>query len=63
MKYDEEYGSFKFTNYDMEIILNALSYSHWNDRSLSQNEKDYIDGLYQSLDNAGVYGDQKYSLV
>lgn len=63
MKYDDEYNSFKFTNYDMEIILNALSYSHWNDRSLSQNEKDYIDGLYQSLDNAGAVDSQRYSLA
>lgn len=54
MKYDEEYGTYKFNSVDMEIILNALSYAHWNDRTLTQNERDYIDGLYQSLDNSGV---------
>lgn len=63
MRYDDEYGSFKFTGLDMELILNALSYSHWNDRSLTQDERDYIDGLYQSLDNAGVSNIQSYSLT
>ena len=54
MKYDEEYGSYKFSTKDMEIILDALSYAHWNDKSLSQSDRNYIDGLYQSLDNSGV---------
>jgi hypothetical protein len=54
MKYDDEYGSFKFNSKDMEIILDALSYVHWNDKSISQSDRDYIDGLYESLDNAGV---------
>ena len=53
MKYDEEYNSYRFTSKDMEIILNALSYVHWNDRSLNEDERNYIDGLYQSLDNSG----------
>lgn len=38
----------------MEIILDALSYAHWNDKSLSESDRDYIDGLYQSLDNSGA---------
>ena len=38
----------------MEIILDALSYAHWHDASLTQSDRDYIDNLYQSLDNAGV---------
>lgn len=54
MKYDHEYGTFKFNVRDMEIILDALSYVHWNDRSLSQSDKDYIDGLYESLESSGV---------
>jgi hypothetical protein len=54
MKYDEEYGSYRFSTKDMEIILDALSYAHWNDKSLSESDRDYIDGLYQSLDNSGV---------
>lgn len=54
MKYDDEYGTFKFTTKDMEIILDALSYAHWHDASLTQSDRDYIDGLYQSLDNAGL---------
>lgn len=54
MKYDNEYDSFKFDTKDMEIILDALSYAHWHDASLTQSDRDYIDNLYQSLDNAGV---------
>lgn len=54
MKDDPEYNSFKFSPKDMEIILDALSYVHWNDKSISQSDRDYIDGLYQSLDNIGV---------
>lgn len=54
MKYDDEYGSYKFNTKDMEIILDALSYVHWNDKSLSESDRNYIDGLYQSLDNSGV---------
>jgi hypothetical protein len=54
MKYDEEYGTYKFNTKDMEIILDALSYVHWNDKSLSESDRDYIDGLYQSLDNSGA---------
>jgi hypothetical protein len=53
MKYDEEYNSYRFDSKDMEIILNALSYVHWNDKSLNVDERNYIDGLYQSLDNSG----------
>lgn len=53
MKYDEEYNSYRFDSKDMEIILNALSYVHWNDKSLSEDERNYIDSLYQSLDNSG----------
>ena len=52
MTYDTEYNSFRFNSIDMDIILNALSYVHWNDGGLTQKERDYIDGLYQSLDNA-----------
>lgn len=54
MVYDEEYNSYRFSSKDMEIILDALSYVHWNDRSLSKNDRDYIDGLYQSLDNSSL---------
>lgn len=55
MTYDPEYNSFRFNTRDMEIILDALSYVNWNDRSLSQKDRDYIDGLYESLDNAGQF--------
>lgn len=53
MVYDPEYNSYRFNARDMEIILDALSYVHWNDKSLSMSDRDYIDGLYQSLDNSG----------
>lgn len=52
MKYDAEYNSYRFSEKDMDIILDALSYVHWNDRSLTLSDRDYIDGLYQSLDNS-----------
>lgn len=48
MKYGEEYNSYKFSKQDMEIILDALSFYH------SQCDLDYIDGLFQSLENSGV---------
>jgi hypothetical protein len=54
MKYDPEYNSFRFNTKDMEIILDALSYVRWNDKSISQSDRDYINGLYQSLDKSGV---------
>lgn len=54
MRYDPEYNSFKFNTKDLEIILDALSYVHWNDKSLSVSDRDYIDGLYESLDKSGV---------
>jgi hypothetical protein len=60
MKYDDEYNSYKFNVRDMEIILDALSYAHWNDKSLSTSDRDYIDGLYQSLENS--YSDSKVSV-
>lgn len=53
MKYDDEYGTYKFNTVDMELILNALSYAHWNDKSLTQTERDYMDGLFQRLENSG----------
>lgn len=54
MKYDEEYGSYKFNTKDMRIILDALSFYHSHAISVSQSELDYIDGLFQSLENSGV---------
>lgn len=50
MTYDTEYNSYRFSPIDMEYILNALSYAHWNDRGLSEHDKNYIDSLYQSLE-------------
>ena len=52
MTYDPEYNSYRFSTKDMEIILDALSYVHWNDKSINNSDRDYIDGLYQSLDNS-----------
>lgn len=53
MKLDDEYGSYTFSVKDMEIILDALSYVHWNDRSISESDRNYISNLYESLDNSG----------
>ena len=36
---------------DINILLNALSYQHWNDRELTNSEQDYIDGFYQALES------------
>jgi hypothetical protein len=54
MKYDEEYNSYKFSKQDMEIILDALSFYHSRSTNVSQCDPDYIDGLFQSLENSGV---------
>ena len=51
MTYDAEYNSYRFNEKDMDIILDALSYVHWNDRGLSQSDRNYIDSLYKNLDN------------
>jgi hypothetical protein len=45
-------NSYSFDERDMEIILNALSYIHWNDRDLTEDDRNYIDGLYQSLEES-----------
>jgi hypothetical protein len=59
MKYDEEYNSYKFSKQDMEIILDALSFYHSQSTNVSQCDLDYIDGLFQSLENSGVkYADR-----
>lgn len=55
MKYDEEYNSFKFNPKDIEMLLSSLSYAHRNDNSLSQPDKDRIDGLYWLFHNSGRF--------
>lgn len=36
---------------DINLILNAISYQHWNDRELTSEDKDYLDGFYQALES------------
>lgn len=57
MKYDEEYNSFKFNQKEKELILNALSYAYWHNRSLSEPDRDSTDALYWLLHNAGRMSD------
>ena len=45
-------NTFTFDVKDIEIIINALSYVHWNDSDLTQEERNYIDGLCQSLEES-----------
>ena len=45
-------NNYSFDARDIEIILNALSYAHWNDRELTEEDRNYMDSLYQSLDNS-----------
>lgn len=45
-------NNYNFDSRDIEIILSALSYTHWNNKDLTEEERDYIDGLYQSLENS-----------
>jgi len=47
-------NTYSFDARDIEIILDSLSYSHWNDRNLTEEDRNYIDGLYQSLENSYV---------
>lgn len=35
---------------DINLILNALSYQHWNDRELCEEDRDDVDGLFQVLE-------------
>lgn len=39
------------TERDINLILNAISYQHWNDRELTSEDKDYLDGFYQALES------------
>lgn len=39
------------TERDINLILNAISYQHWNDRELTSEDKDYLDGFYQTLES------------
>lgn len=36
---------------DINLILNAISYQHWNDRELTSEDKDYLDEFYQALES------------
>jgi hypothetical protein len=36
---------------DIDLILSAISYQHWNDRELSNEDRDYLDGFYQALES------------
>lgn len=54
MKYDADKGVYSFGSNEMSIILDSLSYVHWNDKSLSESERNYIDSLFESLENHEV---------
>ena len=45
-------NNYSFDSKDIEIILNALSYTHWNDRELTEDDRNYMDSLYQAIDNS-----------
>jgi len=47
-------NNYSFDSKDIEIILNALSYTHWNDRELTEEDRNYIDNLYESLEKSYV---------
>lgn len=36
---------------DVDLILSAISYQHWNDRELTSEDKSYLEGFYQALEN------------
>ena len=36
---------------DINLILSAISYQHWNDRELSSDDRNYLDSFYQALEN------------
>mgnify|MGYP006094881515 CR=1 FL=1 len=48
---DEEYNVRSLTVQDVDLILDALSYVHWNDRSLSSSDRDCISNIYQNFNN------------
>lgn len=35
---------------DINLILDALSYQHWNDRELCEEDRNRADGLFQVLE-------------
>lgn len=52
MTYDSEYNSFRFKNNEIEIILNCLSYSTWNDKCLTEIDRTTIGRIYKIFDDA-----------
>lgn len=36
---------------NISILLDAISYSSWNNRQLSSDDKNYIDELYKTLES------------
>lgn len=52
MFYDPEYNSFKFSSTEIEIILDSLSYTSWNDKCLSEETKNNMRKLYSGIDKA-----------
>jgi hypothetical protein len=52
MFYDREYNSFKFSSTEIEIILDSLSYTSWNDKCLSEEIKNNMRKLYSGIDKS-----------
>lgn len=52
MIHNNDDKTYTISSIDMMIILGALEYQHWNDRELTEEERDRIDGLFQSFDNS-----------
>lgn len=54
MEYIKDNNSYQLTTKEMEIILDALSYVHWSDKSISPDDRNFISNLYESLDKTRV---------
>lgn len=54
MEYIKDNNSYQLTTKEMEIILDALSYVHWSDKSISPDDRNFISNLYESLDKTRI---------
>lgn len=52
MKYDPEYNSYKFSNDDLNIIVNALYFYSQHSPVLDEHRIDYVAGIIKILESS-----------
>lgn len=52
MKYDPEYNSYKFSDFDLTTIVKALDFYSQYSPLLEQSQRESVSSLIQSLENS-----------